>query len=258
MPRDDHASLLVPAAPAEVYAALMTPSALESWLPPTGMTGRIEAWDPAVGYRMVLTYDDPAEAGKAGDGTDVVAVRFVSLEPPSRVVTATDFVSEDPAFAGTMTMTWSLEAADGGTLVSLLAEGVPDGISAADHAAGMNASLAQLAAFLGGPMASTPEPPYTAVIFTSVLRSSRGYDAMAARMEELAAQQPGYLGIESAREGLGITVSYWASAQAAAAWKGVAEHVVAQERGRSAWYSSYRVRVATVEREYGFPGRASD
>ena len=99
-------------------------------------------------------------------------------------------------------------------------------------------------------IASTPEPPYTAVIFTSVLRSDRGYGPMAARMEELAAQQPGFLGIESARSEVGITVSYWSSEADAAAWKGVAEHVIAQERGRSEWYADYRVRVATVTRDY--------
>lgn len=251
MPRTDRSALVVPAPPAAVYAALTSPSALETWLPPTGMTGRIEAWDLAVGYRMVLEYDDPAVAGKAGDGTDVVEVRFVSLEPGTHVVTAADFVSEDPALAGTMTMTWSLEPVDGGTRVSIVAEGVPEGIAAEDHAAGMGASLAQLAAFVAGPIAVTPEPPYTAVIFTSVLRSDRGYGPMAARMEELAAQQPGYLGIESARSDIGITVSYWTTPEAAVAWKGVAEHVIAQERGRSDWYASYRVRVATVEREYG-------
>lgn len=253
MPRTDRAALVVPAPPQVVYAALTSPSALAAWLPPTGMRGRIETWDLAVGYRMVLEYDDPAVAGKTGDGSDVVDVRFVSLEPGSRVVTAADFVSEDPALAGTMTMTWSLEPDEGGTLVSVTAEDVPDGISAADHAAGMSASLAQLAAYVRGPIAVTPEPPYTAVIFTSLLRSDRGYAPMAARMEQLAAQQPGYLGIESARTEVGITVSYWTTPQAAAAWKGVAEHVIAQERGRAEWYASYRVRVATVEREYGAP-----
>ncbi len=77
---------------------------------------------------------------------------------------------------------------------------------------------------------------------------------MAGRMEALAAQQSGFLGIESAREGLGITVSYWADDAAAAAWKQVAEHVVAQQRGRDAWYADYRVRVATVTRSYGPDG----
>lgn len=241
----------MPAPPAAVYAALTSPSALEAWLPPAGMTGRISRWDLASGYRMELRYDDPAVAGKTGDGTDVVDVRFVSLVPGSQVVTAADFSSPDPALAGTMTMTWSLRAVAGGTEVSLVADDVPDGISASDHAVGMASSLDQLAAFVGGPIASTPEPPYTAVIFSSVLRSDRGYGAMASRMEELAARQPGYLGIESARDGLGITVSYWESDSAAAAWKQVAEHVIAQERGRSEWYAAYRVRVATVTREYG-------
>jgi heme-degrading monooxygenase HmoA len=99
----------------------------------------------------------------------------------------------------------------------------------------------------------TPEPPYTAVIFTSTRTvGDQGYAVMAARMEELAKEQPGYLGFESVREGSsGITVSYWTDDAAAAAWKQVHEHVVAQERGRATWYSDYRVQVATVTRSYG-------
>jgi heme-degrading monooxygenase HmoA len=102
-------------------------------------------------------------------------------------------------------------------------------------------------------IARTPAPPYTAVIFTSVRTDddTAGYDATAARMEELAAQQPGYLGIEGARDQLGITVSYWTTPAAALAWKRVAEHRLAQQLGRERWYRAYRVRVATVEREYG-------
>jgi len=101
-------------------------------------------------------------------------------------------------------------------------------------------------------IATTPAPPYTAVIFTSLrTEGDQGYAVMSARMLELAAQQPGFLGVESAREGVGITVSYWRSDADAAAWKQVAEHLVAQERGREAWYADYRVRVATVTREYG-------
>lgn len=112
----------------------------------------------------------------------------------------------------------------------------------------------------GGPMillASTPKPPYTAVIFTSARTEddANGYAEMAKRIDLLAADQPGYLGIEQAREeaGIGITVSYWRSAQDARAWKAVAEHQLAQKLGRAQWYSSYRVRIATVERDYGFP-----
>lgn len=101
-------------------------------------------------------------------------------------------------------------------------------------------------------IAVTPEPPYTAVIFTSVRTATDGgYAAMAASMDELAREQPGYLGIESAREGLGITVSYWRDEDAARSWKQVARHLVAQRRGRDVWYRDYRVRIATVVRDYG-------
>jgi heme-degrading monooxygenase HmoA len=102
------------------------------------------------------------------------------------------------------------------------------------------------------PIARTPEPPYTAVIFTSVRTpGDQGYARMAARMDDLAARQDGYLGHESARgEESGITVSYWRDHAAAAAWKQVAEHLVAQQRGRDAWYADYTVRIATVDRDY--------
>ena len=104
-------------------------------------------------------------------------------------------------------------------------------------------------------LASTPDPPYTAVIFTSVRADDdgAGYSTMAERMETLASDQPGYLGIESAREEIGITVSYWQTPAAARAWKAVAEHQLAQKLGRDQWYRTYRVRIATVERDYGFP-----
>jgi heme-degrading monooxygenase HmoA len=101
-------------------------------------------------------------------------------------------------------------------------------------------------------IAQTPEPPYVAVVFTSLrTEGDDGYAVMSARMEALAARQPGYLGIETAHDGLGITVSYWVDEDAARAWKRVAAHVVAQRRGREAWYADYRVRVAVVHREYG-------
>jgi heme-degrading monooxygenase HmoA len=104
----------------------------------------------------------------------------------------------------------------------------------------------------GMPFAATPEPPYVAVIFTSTrAEGDNGYAAMARAIEERALDQPGYLGIESARDaGLGITVSYWADEQAAQAWKQVAAHLVAQRRGRSTWYTDYRVRIAVVHRDY--------
>lgn len=102
--------------------------------------------------------------------------------------------------------------------------------------------------------ASTTPPPYTAVIFTSIRTGVHdGYEAMTAAMGSLASTQPGYLGIESARgaDGLGITVSYWTDDDAARAWKRVADHLAAQRLGRERWYEDYRVRVATVERDYG-------
>lgn len=101
-------------------------------------------------------------------------------------------------------------------------------------------------------IANTPKPPYYAVIFSSHRTDSdNGYGEMAERMAELAAQQPGYLGMESAREGLGITVSYWESLEAIRNWKQNAEHQEAQRLGHQQWYSSFRVRIAKVEREYG-------
>jgi heme-degrading monooxygenase HmoA len=102
-------------------------------------------------------------------------------------------------------------------------------------------------------ISSTPAPPYTAVIFTSIRTSGdNGYGAMAARMEELAAEQPGFLGVDSARDDIGITVSYWATEENAKAWKRVLEHAEAQRLGRERWYSQYVVRIATVSREYGY------
>jgi heme-degrading monooxygenase HmoA len=104
--------------------------------------------------------------------------------------------------------------------------------------------------------ANTPPPPYYAVIFTSLRTAGEaGYGAMADRMAELAAQQPGYLGVESVRDadGLGITVSYWHSEAAIAGWRRQSEHVAARELGRTQWYQHYELRVARVERAYARP-----
>ena len=99
--------------------------------------------------------------------------------------------------------------------------------------------------------ANTPEPPYFAVIFTSTRTADQsGYETTAARMLELAAQQAGFLGVESVRETLGITVSYWDSLEAIAAWKANGEHQLAQQVGRERWYQCYHTRIARVERDY--------
>ncbi|HRO27875.1 MAG TPA: antibiotic biosynthesis monooxygenase [Luteimonas sp.] len=101
-------------------------------------------------------------------------------------------------------------------------------------------------------IANTPEPPYYAVIFSSQRTpGDNGYAQMAERMVQLAAEQPGFLGIESVREALGITVSYWDSLESIRDWKRNAEHLDAQRLGRDRWYAGFRVRVAKVEREYG-------
>jgi heme-degrading monooxygenase HmoA len=103
------------------------------------------------------------------------------------------------------------------------------------------------------PIAPTPTTPYYAVIFTSTQTSDRaGYEAMAEAMVTLAAQQPGFLGIESARDSIGITVSYWESLEAIAAWKQNSDHLVAQQKGRERWYQSFKIRICRVERDYAF------
>ena len=101
-------------------------------------------------------------------------------------------------------------------------------------------------------IAKTPPPPYYTVIFTSTrTEGDNGYSAMADRMVELAAEQEGFLGIDSAREDIGITVSYWQSLDAIRNWKQNAEHLEAQRLGRESWYSDFMLRVAKVERDYG-------
>lgn len=102
--------------------------------------------------------------------------------------------------------------------------------------------------------ARTPAPPYWAVIFTSErTEGDRGYAQMAEQMEALAQQQPGYLGLEHARDaGTGVTVSYWRSPEDIARWKADLEHQQAQQLGREQWYARYQVRVCRVERAYGY------
>lgn len=104
--------------------------------------------------------------------------------------------------------------------------------------------------------ATTPQPPYYAVIFSATRTpGDHGYGATAQRMVELAAEQPGYLGVESTRgaDGFGITVSYWSDPAAIRAWKEQAEHLLAQEQGCREWYKHYEIRVARVERAYAGP-----
>ena len=103
-------------------------------------------------------------------------------------------------------------------------------------------------------IAATPQPPYYVVIFTSLRTEvDGGYAEAAQRMLELAAEQPGFLGVESARsDGLGITLSYWQSEEAIRAWREHAEHSAVREQGRADWYAAFATRVAKVERAYSF------
>lgn len=97
-------------------------------------------------------------------------------------------------------------------------------------------------------IANTPEPPYYAVIFTSIRTSGdNGYGAMASKMVELASRQPGFLGVESARENVGITVSYWSDLESIQNWKENIEHQQAQKLGREKWYLSFKTRISKVE-----------
>ncbi len=103
-------------------------------------------------------------------------------------------------------------------------------------------------------IAKTPEPPYYAVIFTSIRSDSEpdDYHHTAERMLDLAQEQPGFLGYESARNEVGITVSYWTNQECIRNWKFHTEHLTAQHNGRKKWYQAYKVRICKVEREYGF------
>ncbi len=148
MPRTDTASLIIGAPVASVYHALVEPEALATWMPPGDMTGTIERFDlrPGGSFRMVLKYPDGAESeGKTTSDTDVVEARFARVISNQTVEYTVDFVSDDPAYAATMVMRWEVTAIDGGTLVTITADNVPDAIPEEDHAAGLSSSLAKLA-----------------------------------------------------------------------------------------------------------------
>lgn len=103
-------------------------------------------------------------------------------------------------------------------------------------------------------IAKTPKPPYYAVIFSSVKsEEADGYPQMAEKMMQLASQQDGFLGVESAREEVGVTVSYWRDLDSIKQWKQHSEHLLAQKLGREKWYAEYKTRIAKVERDYNFP-----
>lgn len=147
MARTDIATRFIHASPQDLYAAMTDAAALCAWLPPSGMSGEMLEFDlrPGGHYKMALRYEDAATQGKSGGNQDIAHVRYLELVPASLISQAVDFVSDDPAFAGTMVMHWSLVPLPGGTEVTLRAENVPSGISAEDHAEGLASSLENLA-----------------------------------------------------------------------------------------------------------------
>lgn len=144
--RADRATRHVRADREAVFRAFTDPELFVRWLPPEGMTGRLVEFDAECGYRMVLTYEHPPQGGgKASADTDVAVVRRMEVRPPERLVEEADFPSDDPAFAGTMRMTWTFEAEDAGTLVTVEATDVPVGIDQDVHVGALVTTLIQLA-----------------------------------------------------------------------------------------------------------------
>jgi uncharacterized protein YndB with AHSA1/START domain len=145
-----HVTRHINASRADVYRALLDARAIEQWRAPDGMTGHVHELDAREGgaFRISLTYDEPTGTGKTDTRTDTYHGRFVKLVPNEQVVEVIEFETTDPAFRGEMTMTSTLADAAGGTDVTVVHEGIPSGVSAADDETGTRMSLANLAAFV--------------------------------------------------------------------------------------------------------------
>jgi uncharacterized protein YndB with AHSA1/START domain len=148
--RVDRATRVIAAEVDDVYQAFVDPEAVVKWLPPKGARATLEAFEPREGgaFCMTLVFEGPHARGKTQEDTDVVRGTFDRLVPGQSITQRFDFVSDDPDFAGTMTMRWTLRREGAGTRVSVSAENVPRGISPADHQNGMESSLENLAAYL--------------------------------------------------------------------------------------------------------------
>lgn len=150
--RIDRASKQIKASMARVFAAFVDPQSVAAWLPPEGMRAEVHVYEPRPGgvFRITLTYLKPEHAmhGKSSESADVVKGTFLELLPNERMVWLVDFDSKDPAYAGTMKMSWSLKDEARGTQVSIACENVPSGIRPEDHDVGMRATLENLAAFV--------------------------------------------------------------------------------------------------------------
>lgn len=138
----------------DVFRAFVDPESVMAWLPPGDMTGRALEYEFREGgrYRIELTYagDSHTSVGKTTALTDLTGGRFLAVEPGKRIVQSVEFESDAAAFAGEMLFTWSFEAVSEGTRVTVAAENVPPGITEADHQAGLQSSLDNLARFLAG------------------------------------------------------------------------------------------------------------
>ena len=149
--RIDSASKVIKASPQKIYQAFLDPEAIASWRPPEGMTCQIYEFNPHEGgiYRMSFSYTDTNHPvrGKTSEHADVFQGRFLELVPNKRIVELVEFESGDPAFAGTMTITTTLEPVPGGTEVTFICENVPTGIRLGDHYKGMMSTLKNLAVF---------------------------------------------------------------------------------------------------------------
>jgi uncharacterized protein YndB with AHSA1/START domain len=153
--RKDTASKIIKAPAEEIYKAIIDPRALALWLPPKNMKAQISLFEPWEGgrYQITLSYDLPEDKekfAKSSDGSDITQGKFLKLVPGKCVSQSVEFVSENIGFAGSMTMTYELARCDEGTIVTIVAENVPNGISPDDHLAGMNSSLTNLALYLEG------------------------------------------------------------------------------------------------------------
>ncbi|WP_159585530.1 SRPBCC family protein [Chelativorans xinjiangense] len=149
--RADSGSRVIKAPPQTIYRAFLDPEAVVSWRPPEGMKARIHAFDPRKGgtFRMSFTYPDTGHRtrGKTSEHADVFRERFLELIPNERTVELVEFETDDPAFAGAMTVTTTMAPTFDGTKVTILCENVPSGIRADDHEAGIRSTLQNLAAF---------------------------------------------------------------------------------------------------------------
>lgn len=152
MNRTDRGSRRIEAEPGRIYQAMTDPQAIVSWRPPKGMKGEMLAFDAREGgaYRIALIYEDQSIQGKSSSNVDVVEGRFQELVPGKHMVEVVTFESDDPAFAGEMTITTTLTPIPEGTEVQIVCENVPSGISAADHEAGLTSTLQNLAAYTEG------------------------------------------------------------------------------------------------------------